>query len=221
VLEEAGEDVGCVTEIVGITRLEVEIIGMADHSGATPMTLRKDALAAAAQLVLAFEARANEETRGAMVATVGKLDVSPNASNAVPGKVTFILEIRAGQQAILDDYLDWAEQEIGKICKQRSLKSNMKVIGTSNPVVMANKVQSAILDAAQANGLKARSMPSGAGHDAAYMARIAPTGMVFIPCAEGRSHCPEEYTTPEQLAKGAQILLDAVLRLDADLTSQI
>lgn len=221
VLEEAEDDIGCVTEIVGITRLDVEIVGMADHSGATPMSLRKDALAAAAQLVLAFEAKACEETRGAMVATVGKLDVSPNASNAVPGRVSFNLEIRAGQQVILDDFLAWAEDTIKAVCTKRSLTANTKVIGTSNPVVMADPVQGAILKAAQSNGLKARSMPSGAGHDAAYMARLAPTGMVFIPCAEGRSHCPEEYTTPEQLAKGAQTLLDAVLRLDADLTSQI
>jgi len=217
VLEAADEDIGAVTGIAGIIRMAMTVSGIADHSGATPMGLRRDALTGASEMVLAFEAKARAETCAPMVATVGKLDVSPNAANAVPGQVSFTLEIRSGDNTVLTEYRDWAQTEATHIAKARDLGMTAHVIGESTPSPMDGKVQATILSAAQDAGFKARKMPSGAGHDAAYMARVAPTGMAFIPCLEGRSHCPEEFATPEQVAKGAQVLLDAVLRLDVDL----
>ena len=217
VLEDAGEDIGSVTVIAGIIRVEVIVSGIADHAGATPMTLRKDALAATAQMLLAIEERANLEVRAPLVATVGRLRVWPNAANAVPGKVTFTLEIRSGDNEVLSDFLDWSLACLEEIGQQRALGIESRVIGKSEPSVMASEVHDAILDAARAAGCKSRSMPSGAGHDAAYLARIVPTGMIFIPCLEGRSHCPEEYATPEQVALGAQVTLDALIALDETL----
>lgn len=217
VLEAAGEDIGCVTGIAGIIRIEMIMEGIADHSGATPMDLRLDALAGASEFLLACESQAREESRAPMVATIGKLDVSPNASNAVPGQVTFTLEIRSGDQTVLSDYRDWSLEAARKIAARRDLTLTCHVIGESKPSPMDESIQATFREVMKEAGLSGRSMPSGAGHDAAYMARIAPTGMVFIPCLEGRSHCPEEYATPEQVAKGAQMLLDAVLKLDSQL----
>ena len=217
VLDASDEDIGAVTGIAGIVRVEVTVDGIADHAGATPMDLRRDALVAAAEMVLAYEARANSETRAPLVATVGKLDVSPNAANAVPGQVVFTLEVRSGHQQVLCEYLEWALAGTETIGKARKMAVGTRVIGKSSPSPMNAMVQATILQAATDAGFKARPMPSGAGHDAAYMARIAPTGMAFIPCLEGRSHCPEEFATSDQVARGAQTLLDAVLSLDEKL----
>ena len=118
---------------------------------------------------------------------------------------------------MLTEFRDWALAEAERIAKARDLGLDTRVIGESTPSPMNGKVRTAILNAARNAGFKAREMPSGAGHDAAYMARVAPAGMAFIPCLEGRSHCPEEFATAEQVAMGAQVLLDSVLRLDQEL----
>lgn len=215
VLEEANEDIGVVTAIVGITRMAVEIEGRADHSGATPMGLRKDALVAASLMILAFESQAKQDYYAPMVATVGKLEVSPNASNVVPGKVSFILEIRGGQPESLAQYQEWAEWTIRGIAEERGLSTRVRVVGKSDAISMDTGIQLAISDAASAAGYRYRSMPSGAGHDAAHVALFAPAGMIFIPCLDGRSHCPEEFSTPEQIARGVQNLVDAIIALDA------
>lgn len=214
VLEDAEEDVGVVTGIVGITRIAVDIEGRADHSGATPMGLRKDALVAASLMIAAFDVQARQDYYAPMVATVGKLDVYPNASNVVPGRVSFVLEIRAGQAASLERYHKWADWTIRTIAEERGLVARTRIIGQSKPVAMDTDIQLAISDAASASGYKYRSMPSGAGHDAAHVALIAPAGMIFIPCLDGRSHCPEEFSDGEQIARGVQSLVDTLIALD-------
>ncbi|RVA21296.1 hydantoinase/carbamoylase family amidase, partial [Mesorhizobium sp. M7D.F.Ca.US.004.03.1.1] len=215
VLEAAEEDLGVVTAIVGITRLSIDIEGRADHSGATPMGLRKDALVAAALMIAAFEERAKQDQGTPMVATVGKLDVLPNASNVVPGRVSFVLEIRAGQAQTLARYEKWAKRLAYSIAADRGLTAQVRVLGQSEPISMDTSIQLAISDSAFAAGYKYRSMPSGAGHDAAHVAIFAPSGMIFVPCLDGRSHCPEEFCTPEQMAKGVQALVDTLIALDA------
>lgn len=215
VLESAEEDIGVVTAIVGITRIAVDVEGRADHSGATPMGLRKDALVAASKMLAAFEAQAKQEFYSPMVATVGKLEVFPNASNVVPGKVSFVLEIRSGQPKTLAQYQKWADWTIRDIAGEQGVSVRTRILGKSDAVAMDTDLQLAISDAASAAGLKYRSMPSGAGHDAAHVALFAPAGMIFIPCLDGRSHCPEEFSTPEQIARGVQNLVDAIIALDA------
>jgi N-carbamoyl-L-amino-acid hydrolase len=208
VLESASENIGVVTAIAGITRIAFRVRGRPDHSGTTPMHMRRDALAGAATMLVGFEARANDE-EVPMVATVGRLDVHPNASNVVPGEVAFILEVRSGSTEQLGRYSDWAVWFAQTIASERSLEATSTIIGTSEPMAMDPEVQIAICDAAAGNGFRYRSMPSGAGHDAAHVS-------LFIPCLDGRSHCPEEFASTIDLAQGAQTLLDAVLILDSN-----
>ena len=214
VLEASGDDIGAVTAIAGIERLEVSVVGRADHAGATPMGLREDALTAAAAMVLCIEAKAKAETSSALVATVGKLNVLPNAANAVPEKVRFTLEARSNSSEALSNYVGWSRQQFADIAMERGLRVEVQPISRSEPVKMAPALQGLIRLAAGDRGYKHRAMFSGAGHDAAYMARLAPTGMIFIPCLDGRSHCPEEFSSLEQVLVGAQTLLDVLLRLD-------
>lgn len=218
VLESGGLDIGVVTDIVGIRRLEVRMMGRADHSGATPMIMRADALAGAAEIIVGFERRAEAEKLAPLVATVGKLNVIPNAANVVPGQVDFTLEVRAATEAAIIGYLADVTGEMQSIAERRGLKLATAMAGTNLPVKMSLMVQSAIAGAAEALGLRHQAMPSGAGHDAAFVARLCPVGMIFVPSKDGRSHCPEEYTSPSQLAAGAQVLLTTLLHLDTTLT---
>lgn len=215
VLEAAEEDIGVVTAIAGITRIAVDIEGRADHSGATPMSLRKDALVAASKMIAAFEVRAKQEFYSPLVATVGKLEVFPNASNVVPGGASFVLEIRSSQPETLAQYQKWADWTIREIAGEQGVSVRTHLLGKSDAVAMDTDLQLAISDAASAAGFKYRSMPSGAGHDAAHVALFAPAGMMFIPCLDGRSHCPEEFSTPVQIARGVQNLVDVIIALDA------
>lgn len=212
VLEASGGDIGAVTAIAGIERLEVKVTGRADHAGATPMGLRKDALVAAAHMVVDFEEKAKATQD--LVATVGKLNVLPNAANAVPEEVRFTLEVRSNSSNALSAYIDWSRRRIEQIAQARELSVAVQPVSRSEPVNMAPALRHLIGEAAQKRGYRHQAMPSGAGHDAAYMARLAPTGMIFIPCLEGRSHCPEEFASPEQILAGVQVLLDVLLQLD-------
>lgn len=214
VLEANGEDIGSVTAIAGIERLEITIGGRADHAGATPMDLRKDALTGAARIVLDIEVQAGAQATSRLVATVGKLSVLPNAANAVPEQVLFTVDIRSNSAAELTEFVAWLRQRVAHVAAERGLTEDIRSLGRSEPVEMAPAVQRLIDDVAGELGYRHRAMPSGAGHDAAYMARLAPTGMIFIPCLEGRSHCPEEFASPEQVLAGAQVLLEVLIRLD-------
>lgn len=216
---EAGElDIGIVTDIVGIRRMEVSVLGRADHSGATPMSLRSDALVGAAEMIQGFERRALGEMGEPLVATVGKLNVSPNAANVVPGQVDFTLEVRGSGEAAIQSYLADVNGLIQLIADRRKLSVTATAAGVNAPVKMSGVVRSAISRTARKLGLKAQEMPSGAGHDAAFVARLCPAGMVFVPSRDGRSHCPEEFTSSAELAAGAQVLLDTILSLDASLS---
>lgn len=213
VLEANGEDIGSVTGIAGIERIEVTVTGRADHAGATPMNLRKDALTGASRMLLDIEDKAKSQA-SALVATVGKLNVIPNAANAVPEQVRFTVEVRSDSSEELSEFLGWSRLRLAEIAAERGLSIDLQPVSRSEPVHMAPALQRLIEIAAEDRGLKHRTMPSGAGHDAAYMARLAPTGMVFIPCLDGRSHCPQEFSSPEQIAAGTQLMLDVLLRLD-------
>jgi N-carbamoyl-L-amino-acid hydrolase len=188
VLETAGDDIGVVSGIVGITRLALVLSGRQDHAGATPMGLRRDALVGASLLVAAFETMALQqaETGSALVATVGRLDVEPNAFNVVPGRVSFVLEIRSSDDTELKHFLAKAIERAERLAKTRDLVVECAVLSANPAVILDEKIKSAIVRAAAVESLACRLMPSGAGHDAAYMARLGPTGMIFIPCFEGR-----------------------------------
>jgi len=216
VLEQEKMDIGIVTDIVGITRYNLSIKGQAMHSGTTPMNRRHDALAGAAELVVAVERLARERPPGSayLVATVGKLDVIPNGSNVVPGRVDLVLEARSNCDQTAGLFCREAIKTAKDLAARRSLSVEYRLVSESGAVSCDEKIQSAIERVAASKGCKTLRMPSGAGHDAAYMGSLCPSGMVFIPCREGKSHCPEEWVEPGQLACGAQVLLDSIVELD-------
>lgn len=216
VLENEGIPVGVVTDIVGIRREAWTVTGRADHSGATPMDLRRDALVGASHVIREARRAANA-TLGApqpLVATVGHIVVEPNAANAVPGHVTMTLEVRSGNDAAVRSFGAELWERVRPEMDALGLTVARQEISHALPTPCAAPIRQAIAEAAADLGLTSRELPSGAGHDGVFVARTGPVGMIFTPCLDGRSHAPEESITPEQAANGAQVLLSAVLRLD-------
>lgn len=215
VLERAALPIGVVDHIVGIRRLSLVVTGRADHAGATPMDARFDALAGAAKVITAVETLANAMNGKPhyVVATVGKISVSPNAANAVAGRVEMILDLRAGSNDVLTDFPELLMTR----CDLGALGFEIAPISTAPVTDCAPEVMAAIAAAADRLGLGHRTLTSGAGHDAVNAAFTGPTGMIFIPCREGRSHVPEEWSTPEQLYDGARVLAETLLALDQSL----
>jgi len=219
VLENSGVPVGIVTDIVGIRRERWLVVGRADHAGATPMNLRHDALVGAAHII-AEASRAASETIAAtkpLVATIGHMEVSPNAANAVPGSVTMTLEVRSGDDAAVRNFGDMLQGRTRDHLARLGLDLVRSEISHALPTPCADVIRSAIGEAAKALGHSALSLPSGAGHDGVFVAAAGPIGMIFVPCRDGRSHAPEEEITADQAATGADVLLAAILRLDESL----
>ena len=216
VLEKESLSIGVVTDIVGITRMDLAFSGQADHSGTTPMTIRKDALVAASRTVAAADeqARAWLERPEYVVATVGKLDVKPNASNVVPNRVDMTLEVRSSSDAVAQSIVERI-CDIGKAAADELGVEFASALVSFSPAAACDAgVQQAIEAACRQANTSHKFMASGAGHDTACMSKLCPAGMIFIPCLDGRSHCAEEWATKEQLAIGAQTLYDAIRLLD-------
>ena len=219
VLEAEKIDIGVVTAIVGITRIELLLSGQADHAGTTPMTTRRDALTAAARLALAIDAAARRLASGAshFAATVGEFAMEPNAANVVPAKVRMLIDIRAEQRADLAAFRSELSQTIASVAKTSGVEIEERLVSDNQPTAMHATAIAALEAAAADVGASHRRMASGAGHDAAFLARIAKAGMIFIPCRGGRSHAPEEWAETDDIALGAAVLLEAVKRLDKEL----
>jgi N-carbamoyl-L-amino-acid hydrolase len=216
-LEKAGVPIGIVEGISGISYTDVRVTGTANHSGTTTMGLRKDALIAAAELVLCVQRAALEKR--CHVATVGQLTVSPNATNVIPGEVTFTIEIRdLDREKILASLKHIREcgQQIAFRSKIEIEFSDRKLI---DPVPCSQVVRDAIVRSCADLGLQFQTLPSGAGHDAQMMAQLGPTGMIFVPSTGGISHSPGEFTTSEDCARGTQVLLETIVRLDDTLAN--
>ena len=218
VLEAEHIDVGIVETIAGITRLEVTITGRADHAGTTPFNLRRDALVAAARAILAIQAIAREmaETgEGYFVATTGEIHAEPNAANVVPGRVRLILDARAERHPTMQRFVSRIKGEIPAVVAASGAElSSIATLSDAAPAHGDSGLCAALINAAEKLGLTHRRMTSGAGHDAAHFSRIAPVAMVFTPCRDGRSHCPEEWAEPGEIAAGAATILRAVLAID-------
>ncbi|HSF29457.1 MAG TPA: Zn-dependent hydrolase [Candidatus Tectomicrobia bacterium] len=210
VLEECGVQIGVVTTITGIRGFEVTLKGVANHAGATPMGRRRDALAGAAEIMVALERLA--PTLGAhTVCTVGQLACSPGARNVIPGEVRFSVDFRDIEG--LDAKWEQVEPRIRAIASARQLAMEIRPLSSSEPVALSSTIQDILEQVCSRRGLSCMRMPSGAVHDAQVMARLVNTGMIFIPSRGGRSHCPEEYTEPSQVEQGVNVLLDAVVAL--------
>lgn len=219
VLENEHIPIGIVTDIVGIRRERIIVTGRADHAGATPMPLRADALVGAAKLVEAAYKRALSTSRDnqPLVATFGRIEVSPNAANAVPGEAVLTLEIRSGNEAAVKAFGEALVRDLRPALEELRLTITVEPISHVAPTACAPEVRAAIANASAALGLATRDLPSGAGHDGVHIAFIGPVGMIFVPCLEGRSHAPEESITPDQAGDGARVLAETVRLLDAQL----
>ncbi len=217
VLETEGQNVGVVDVVSGSTRLRMVLHGRADHSGGTPMALRADALAAAAEVTLVAEALANDPRHRGTRATVGRLDVFPNSITTIPGRVTLTVDVRDvdsdRQRATTAEIVLRARQ----ICERRGIRLEVEVIADTSPAVLPIWLREITGAVCRELGLKARVMTSGAGHDSQVINRLVPAAMVFVPSRDGLSHVPEEWTSASDIARGVDVLYHSVLRLDESL----
>ena len=207
VLEETGTRVGVVSTIAGPRRWKLQLKGLAEHSGATPMSMRQDALCAAAEIVLAVERIGQREaTLAESVATVGVIQNTPNALNVVPGAAELGIDLRGSRMDSLDRMERDTLSAARDICDRRHIALTESKLSELDPVSMDEAIQKGLMAAAERLHISCRNMPSGAGHDAMAFAPLFPTGMVFIPCENGISHNPLESTTLESILDGADVL---------------
>jgi allantoate deiminase len=204
VLEAEGLPVGIVTAINGATRLEVGVDGIAGHAGATPMNLRRDALTAAAEMALAIEARARRETD--LVATIGRLEVWPGATNVIPGHVQFAIDVRAPDDERRAAALADIKARIDAIAEARGVGATVAKTHEANAFVCDPGVVAGLTRAVDQLGVQPRLLPSGAGHDTMVMGALCPAGMLFVRCKGGISHNPLESITVEDCAYGLAAL---------------
>jgi beta-ureidopropionase / N-carbamoyl-L-amino-acid hydrolase len=213
-LDLARIPIGIVEGIVAIHRYDVVVEGMANHAGTTPMNARQDALFAASQVVLAVREIAAGR-QGRQVGTVGRLEVEPNSPNVVPGRVSLSVEFRDLAVATLEALASATRERAAAIAGQTGTRITMTLASSNPPALADGGVQQAIGAAAERLGLSSRRLPSGAGHDAQMIATLCPMGMIFVPSVGGISHSPRELTAWDDCTRGAQVLLGAVLALDA------
>ena len=206
-------DIGVVQGIVGIKQWDVMVKGFANHAGTTPMDQRRDALYAAAQYVQAVH-EIGKNTPGKQVATVGIIKSFPGAPNVIPGMVNASLEIRDLDGKKINSIYKNIKSSSENIAKNTGTEFKFKQTINIIPEPTNRRISWAINQAAQDLQLSSKFMPSGAGHDAQEMAVICPIGMIFIPSKEGISHSPKEYSSPKDIANGANVLLHTVLKLD-------
>jgi N-carbamoyl-L-amino-acid hydrolase len=212
-LDQAGIPIGIVEGIVGIRHYEVTFSGFANHAGTTPMDRRKNALLAASELVLAVD-RIVRSLPGRQVGTVGRLGVRPGAPNVIPGEVRLTVELRDLKMETIELLWSRIRAEAEAIATRTGTTFAFEADPANVAALSDPRLRALIAEAAQALGLRHASLPSGAGHDAQELARIAPMGMIFVPSQGGISHSPLERTRPEDVENGANVLLQTLLRLD-------
>lgn len=217
VLEREGVDIGIVGAITGISRFEILIEGRADHAGTTPMNARYDALGAASCLVLGIERIARELALGPsyFAGTVGEFSMEPNAANVIPSHVRMLIDARAVDPAVMDDFV----AQLSDLCAQTAADRNVAIaeprrVSNAAPTPMSGMMTDILTSSAARIGATSRPMVSGAGHDAAFLAKVAPAAMIFIASKDGRSHAAEEWSENDAITLGAAVLYEAVLGLD-------
>jgi len=214
ILEAIGKRIGLVTSIAAPSRFRITFTGQADHSGTTPMEMRKDALVAAAQLIEFIEKTCRKFSamaKGRVVGTVGALKIEPGVINAVPGKAELLVDIRSITAQSKTRVARLVIQEAQSIARRRAIGVEVRTIREEEPVPLDKRllrVTKAICDKKQ---IVYQIMPSGAGHDAMQMAKIAPAAMIFIPSQRGISHNPLEWTAPDDIGLGTQLLMEAMI----------
>ena len=214
VLESMEKQIGVVEGIVGQRRFSITVKGSANHAGTTPMQMRCDALVAASQVVLAVNQIGN--TPGQQVATVGKMEVQPNAANVVPGWVEMSLDIRDLSSLHIDSLLKQLRSQLEEIAVATKTQIRLNPRLNNEPALSESYIQQAIARSCQNLDLSYTHLPSRASHDAQELAQITDMGMIFVPSKMGVSHDASEYTSPEQCIQGANILLQTSIQLDLE-----
>ena len=215
VLEEKGIDIGIVRNIAAPTRFKIHIQGMADHSGATPMGMRRDALVTAAKLILAVNEAAEDEKEHGTVGTVGVVEVEPGSINVVPGAVTLWVDVRGVEMASIKRTLEDIQAEAENVAVTDRVGVRIEMLTSDSPVPLDENLAVQTEGICKELSYSFLHMNSGAGHDAMHMAKIAPTTMVFIPCKGGISHNPAEYASLEDICRGI-IVLGNILKREAN-----
>jgi N-carbamoyl-L-amino-acid hydrolase len=213
ILEAEAKTIGVVTGVQGMRWYEIELVGREAHTGSTPMSLRHNALLGTARLVERVDAIALEHAPSA-VGTVGLVEVKPNSRNVIPGHVFFTVDFRHPDDAVLDVMERKLMEAVPAAAGAIGLEYHARKVWDSPAVRFDPDCIAAVRAGTERAGLPSRDMVSGAGHDAAYVARVAPTTMIFVPCAGGLSHNEAESTSFDECAAGAQVLLNAVLEYD-------
>lgn len=211
VLEHEQKTIGIVTGIAAPERFYVTIRGNADHSGATPMNLRHDALCGASKIILGIEEIAAMQEEPPVVGTVGIVEVTPGAMNVIPGAVKLGVDIRSISEAARNSVVTLIKEFIDVTAEKRGLSYTIEPVAQDHPVAMHLAMIREIEEAVTSLGVEYMALPSGAGHDAMHWADDVPTGMIFIPCREGISHNPAEFADMDHIVTGAKVL-DTVLR---------
>ncbi|MEL6442411.1 MAG: Zn-dependent hydrolase [Cyanobacteria bacterium J06621_8] len=211
VLEAMHKQIGVIEGIVGQRRFKITVKGSANHAGTTPMSMRRDALVAASQVVLAVNQIGL--TPGQQVATVGKMEVKPNAANVVPGWVEMSLDIRDLSSLHIDNLLTQLRTHLEEIAVATNTQIRLNPCLHNEPALTEPYIQQAIALSCEDLDLSYTHLPSRASHDAQEMARITDMGMIFVPSERGISHDASEYTSSEQCTQGANVLLQTLIRL--------
>jgi beta-ureidopropionase / N-carbamoyl-L-amino-acid hydrolase len=219
ILEDTHRTIGVVTGIQGMRWYEVTIRGVEAHAGSTPMRLRRDALLGAGRIVSAVHELALEHRPNA-VATVGLLECRPNSRNTVPGSVFLTVDLRNPDDHVLEQMESSLRLVTNRIGTELNLQVDLRCVWNSPAVRFDENCIAAVRDAAQTCRYPSMDMVSGAGHDSGYISRVAPTAMIFVPCATGLSHNEEESATQGDVTAGANVLLRAVLETDRRLAAQ-
>lgn len=213
ILDQHNYELGIVTGIVGIRRVKVIIEGEVNHAGTTPMTMRKDALTAASEVILSIEEIASLPFEEQLVGTVGRLFVKPNGSNVVPGKVTFDFELRSLSEDVLNKATKKIEVEMDKIATKRNILIKRRALSKSESIKIEDEIIEGIEKSCKLVG-KSMKLPSGAGHDANHMAKISSVGMIFVPSNKGISHSSDEWTDYELVMKGINAMWNSLIYFD-------
>lgn len=205
-LEEAKEDIGAVTAIAAPAGYGLRILGEGGHAGAVLMPKRQDAFMGAAEIALALETLAKNSGSPDTVATIGVVEVLPGAINGIPNETRLEIDVRDISLESRDKVLEDFRAKVTEICERRQLRQVWTEFNCDPPATCAPHIVDAVETASAEFGLKCRRMVSRAYHDAVFMARLAPTAMIFIPCYKGYSHRPDEYSSPEEIANGVKVL---------------
>jgi len=214
-LERSKTSLGIVTRIAAPASLRISIEGAGGHAGGVLMPDRKDALCAAAELILAVEQAARSSGAVDTVATVGICEVFPGAINSIPSRVKITLDIRDTELARRDGVLQTIERTSQSLSRRRGVAIQSELLNADAPAECAPEVRAALSDACRKHDFPFLEMVSRAYHDSLFVSRIAPTGMLFIPCRNGYSHRPDEYAAPEDIARGTLVLAETLARLSA------